>query len=147
MTIPELVIRTTADNPGYAHSVVIGAGSSVDEAMADLLDKARRQAEEIALVVQDQQTEQVADAEWPFEVIGMRLATSHVGGQREAWLAYGTLVSAGRTPCMVCKLLGPNLALALPPARRAREFLQYGSSFSELLRPEPRRLGAAGPPG
>jgi hypothetical protein len=97
-TIPELVIRTTADSPGHVHGVAIGTGSSVDGAMADLLTEARRQAEEIAFSVKDQHLERDVDTEWPFEVIDMRLIPGHAVDQKDAWLAYGTLVSAGGSP-------------------------------------------------
>jgi hypothetical protein len=66
--------------------------------MTDLLAKASRQAIALALAAQEQHPENAVDAEWPFEVIGMRLTPGHASDQQEAWLAYGTLVSAGRTP-------------------------------------------------
>ena len=65
------------------------------EAMAGLLAKARRQAEGIALTARGQHPERDVDAEWPFKVIDMPLIPGHAVGQREAWLAYGTLVSTG----------------------------------------------------
>jgi hypothetical protein len=96
VTIPELVIRTTADNPGYVHGLAVGAGSSLDSAVEELMTEAQRQAGELAREYQDGGQD---DTEWAFQVVDVRLTTGPIGGPAaEAWVAYGTPVSDGRTP-------------------------------------------------
>jgi hypothetical protein len=50
----------------------------------DLLAKARRQAEKIALTAHDQHPDPDVDAECPFEVIDLRLVPSQAVGQKDA---------------------------------------------------------------
>ena len=90
--------RTTADSPGYAHGLAVGAGSGIDAAMLDLDREGRRQAQEILAVVLDEDPAVQADAEWQFQIIDVRLRPGHHGDPQEAWIAYGTLCSNGRTP-------------------------------------------------
>ena len=48
-------------------------------------------------------------AEWRFEVLDVRITTGPAGcAPDEAWVAYGTLSSAGRTPLAASYRDGPN---------------------------------------
>lgn len=98
VTIPPLVVRTTADSPGYVHGPAVGAGPGIDAALANLEREGRTQAEEILAAQLDEEPEVQVDAEWQFQIIDVRLQPGHRGDPQEAWFAIGTLCSNGRTP-------------------------------------------------
>lgn len=96
VTIPDLVIRTTADHAGYVHGLAIEAGPSLDSAVEKLATEGRRQAQDLTCEHQDGERD---DVEWRFELVDVRMVTGPCGSPAdEAWCAYGTLVSDRRTP-------------------------------------------------
>lgn len=94
VTIPSLVVRTTSDNPGYAHCVAIGAGLTAADALEELENEAHRQAVDLASGFTDDERD---EAEWLFHVIDVKL-TAAPPSTDPAWVAMGTLASYGKTP-------------------------------------------------
>ncbi len=97
--IPPVTMRTTTDNPGHLHGVVYATGSSVRYACERLGSAALARAHEAATPfrINDEHADR-EDAEWVFEVIGLRLQPGHPGSGDDSWLAYGTVSSAGASP-------------------------------------------------
>jgi hypothetical protein len=95
ITIADVLVRTTNDNPGHVHGVSIGGGPDIDSAMISLMTDAQHRAEELARELQGTDRE---DAVWQFEVIDLRIIPGPPDREDERWLAYGTLASRGRTP-------------------------------------------------
>jgi hypothetical protein len=107
VTIAPLVLRTTSDQAGHVHGLAIGAGATLDSALEELETEAQRQAGELARELQPDDAQ--PDAEWRFEVLDVRITTGPPGcAPDEAWVAYGTLTSAGRTPWAASYWDGPN---------------------------------------
>jgi hypothetical protein len=98
ITIPDIVCRTTSDGAGHAHGLAVGAGTSLDEALSALRIGARAQAEEVAREYRGGEHESRPDAEWAFEVVGVRIVIGPDGSLHDSWVAYGTLRSAGANP-------------------------------------------------
>jgi hypothetical protein len=95
ITIPDIVCRTTSDGPGHAHGLAAGSGTSLDEALSALRTVARVQAEEIAGEYRGGEHAARPDAEWAFEVVGVRIVIGPEGSPHDSWVAYGTLCSGG----------------------------------------------------
>ncbi len=70
ITVPPIILRTTSDQAGHAHGVVLGEGMSAAAALLDLENKGGRRPEEVAAGFSDRGG---ADATWPFQVVGVTL--------------------------------------------------------------------------
>jgi hypothetical protein len=92
ITIPDIVCRTTSDGPGHAHGLSVGSGTSLDEALSAL------RTEEIAAQYRGGDHTARPDAEWAFEVVGVRIVIGPQASGHDSWVAYGTLCSGGANP-------------------------------------------------
>jgi len=98
ISITDITLRTTAGGTGYPHMVMTGRGLEPPEALADLAGAAEAEATRIAEKFRTAANRDKPDAEWRFEVVDIRLIHVMHDDPGLAWMAYGTLESAGATP-------------------------------------------------
>jgi hypothetical protein len=98
ISIKDMTLRTTAGATGHVHMVVTGRGSEPAEALTDLAGTAEAEAARIAGKFNPAENRNKPDAEWRFEVVDIRLIPVTHDVPSLAWMAYGTLESAGATP-------------------------------------------------
>ncbi len=78
--------------------LALAGGRTPGEALTGLADRAHAQAEELAAGYRGNEHRDRPDAEWRFEVAGVRIVAGPPDSGRESWVAYGTLRSVGAHP-------------------------------------------------
>jgi len=96
ITIAPVILQTSRSEGWFVHGLAIGAGTGLDSAVMELETEAERHARDLARELEDGGQ---SDAEWAFRVQDVRITGGPAGcAPDEAWVAYGTLTSRGRTP-------------------------------------------------
>ena len=91
-----MILRTSRGDDWFVHGLAISAGTGIDSAVMELETEAERHARKLARELEDSGP---SDAEWVFRVEDVRITGVPAGcAPNEAWVAYGTLTSWGRTP-------------------------------------------------